>query len=275
MQVNMRAVKIAGIAFAVVVVILIALPLLINVNSFRPKIESELTTAMGRQVTLGELSLSILRGSVGVNDVSIADDPAFSKSPFITAKSLKVGVELLPLIFSKQLNVTGIVLDEPQITLLKSNSGTWNFSSLGDVSAKQSPEPAKSGAAQALSIAKLEIKNGKLTVGKANSTAKPQVYDKLNVEMTNFSSASQFPFKLTVNLPGGGNANLSGKAGPIDPQDAAKTPFDATMKVKDMDIAASGFVDPASGIGGLVDFDGSVNSNGSQAKAAGTLSCES
>jgi AsmA protein len=274
MQVNMRAVKIAGIAFAVVVVILIALPLLINVNSFRPKIESELTTAMGRQVTLGELSLSILRGSVGVNDVSIADDPAFSKSPFITAKSLKVGVELLPLIFSKQLNVTGIVLDEPQITLLKSNSGTWNFSSLGDVSAKQSPEPAKSGAAQALSIAKLEIKNGKLTVGKANSTAKPQVYDKLNVEMTNFSSASQFPFKLTVNLPGGGNANLSGKAGPINPQDAAKTPFDATMKVKDMDIAASGFVDPASGIGGLVDFDGSVNSNGSQAKAAGTLSCE-
>ena len=92
--------------------------------------------------------------------------------------------------------------------------------------------------------------------------------------MTNFSSTSRFPFELTVNLPGGGNAKVSGKAGPINPQDAAKTPFDATMKVKDMDIAASGFVDPASGIGGLVDFDGSVNSNGSQAKAAGTLSCE-
>ena len=209
-----------------------------------------------------------------MNDVSIADDPAFSKSPFITAKSLKIGVELLPLIFSKQLNVTGIVLDEPQITLLKSTNGTWNFSSLGGASAKKSPEPAKSGASQALSIAKLEIKDGKLTVGKANSTAKPQVYDKLNVEMTNFSSTSQFPFELTVNLPGGGNANVSGKAGPINPQDAAKTPFDATTKVKDMDIAASGFVDPASGIGGLVDFDGSVNSNGSQAKAAGTLSCE-
>jgi AsmA protein len=274
MQLNMRALKIAGIACAVVVVILIALPLLINVNSFRPKIESELTTAMGRQVTLGELSLSILRGRVGVNDVSIADDPDFSKSPFITTKSLKVGVELLPLIFSKQLNVTGIVLDEPQIALLKSNRGTWNFSSLGGVSAKQSPEPAKSGASQPLSIAKLEIKDGKLTVGKANSAAKSQVYDKLNVEMTNFSSTSQFPFKLTVNLPGGGNANVSGKAGPINPQDAAKTPFDATMKVKDMDIAASGLVDPASGIGGFVDFDGSVNSNGSQAKAAGTLSCE-
>jgi AsmA protein len=79
---------------------------------------------------------------------------------------------------------------------------------------------------------------------------------------------------LTINLPGGGSADVSGKAGPINPQDAAKTPFEATMKVKGMDIAASGFVDPASGIGGSVEFQGSVNSNGSQAKAVGGLSCE-
>ena len=74
----------------------------------------------------------------------------------------------------------------------------------------------------------------------------------VNVEVTNLSYTSQFPFKLTVDLPGGGTANVSGKAGPINPQDSAKTPFDATLKVKDMDIAASGFVDPASGIGGSV-----------------------
>jgi len=46
------------------------------------------------------------------------------------------------------------------------------------------------------------------------------------------------------------------------------------MKVKDMDIAASGFVDPASGLGGLADFDGSLNSNGGHAKAAGAITCE-
>ena len=123
-----RILKIGAIALVILFVILIALPLLINVNSFRPKIESELTTALGRPVTLGDLSLSLLRGTVGVENVSIADDPAFSKSPFITAKSLEVGVELMPLIFSKQLNVTGIVLDEPQITLLKASNGTWNLS---------------------------------------------------------------------------------------------------------------------------------------------------
>ena len=269
-----RKVKIAGIVVAIVLLILIALPLFINVNSFRPKIESEASNALGRQVKLGDLSLSILSGTVGVDNISIADDPAFSKSPFVTAKSLKVGVELMPLIFSKELNVTGIVLDQPQITLLKAANGTWNFSSLGGASAKKAPEAKQSeGTSGNFSVAKLDIKNGKLSVGKAGSTAKPQVYDKLNVEVSNFSFTSKFPFELTAGLPGGGKAEVSGKAGPINPQDAAKTPLDASVKVNDLDLATSGFIDPASGIGGLADFDGTLNSNGSQAKAAGSLTC--
>jgi AsmA protein len=126
-----------------------------------------------------------LRATVGIDDISIADDPAFSKSPFLTAKSLKVGVELMPLIFSKQLNVTGIVLDEPQITLLKAANGTWNFSSLGGAGAKKAPESEKSAssAPQNFSVDKLEVKDGKLTVGKANSAAKQQAYNKVNVEV--------------------------------------------------------------------------------------------
>ncbi|WP_165419941.1 AsmA family protein [Edaphobacter modestus] len=274
MQFNKRALKIAGIAVAAVVVILIALPLFININSFRPKIESELTSALGRPVTLGEMSFSLFSGNVGVKNVSIADDPAFSKSPFITMKSLEVGVEVMPLIFSKQLSITGIELEEPQITLLRASDGTWNFSSIGGANKNNPPDPAKSGGSQNLSIAKLEIKDGKLSVGKVNSTAKPQVYDKLNAEVSNFSLASQFPFGLTINLPGGGDAKLTGRAGPINPQDSAKTPFDAPMKVRGLDLAASGFVDPGSGIAGSVDLEGTLNSNGSQAKAVGTITCE-
>ena len=49
MPVNQRTVKTIGIAVAAVVIILLVLPLLINVNNFRPKIESELANAMGRQ----------------------------------------------------------------------------------------------------------------------------------------------------------------------------------------------------------------------------------
>src|SRR5579864_5926274 len=50
--------RVAGIVIAMLVVLLIALPFLINVNSFRPKIEAQASNALGRQVKLGDLSLS-------------------------------------------------------------------------------------------------------------------------------------------------------------------------------------------------------------------------
>ena len=271
-----RWLRVAGIVVGVFLLLMILLPLFINVNSFRPKIESEVTNALGRQVKLGDLSLSILSGSVGIENISIADDPAFSNSPFMTAKSLKVGVELMPLIFSKQLTVTGIVLNEPQIILLKAANGTWNFSSMGGASTNKTPKSQTSPSTSAgnFSVAKLEINDGRLSVGNTNSSAKPHVYDTVNVEVQNFSLTSQFPFRLTAELPGGGNTNVSGKAGPINQQDAAKTPLEASLNANNMNLATSGFIDAASGIGGLASFEATLNSNGSQAKSVGQVTCD-
>lgn len=269
-----RSLKIAGIVFACLLAVLIALPFLINVNRFRPKVESEASTALGRQVRVGKLSLSILSGNVGAENITIADDPAFSKSPFVTAKSLKVGVELMPLIFSQQLNVTDITLDAPQITLLKGSSGKWNFSNIGGASSQKAPEPAQSGGSPPtnFSIAKLNVNHGKLSVGKVNSSRKPVVYDKVNISIKNFSFTSQFSFQLTAQLPGSGDLNISGKAGPINAEDAAKTPLATAVKINNMSIRDLGLIDPASGIAGLANFDGTLNSNGSQAKAVGLFS---
>jgi len=266
-----RWLRTGGMAVAVLLLILIALPLLINVNRFRPTVQSEASAALGRQVTVGDLSLSILSGSVGADNIAIADDPAFGKSPFVTAKSLKVGVELMPLIFSKKINVTDITLDSPQIVLLKTASGKWNFSSIGGTSAQKAPESAKSGesAAPSVSVAKLNVKSGRITVGKANASAKPVVYDDVNISVENFSFASQFPFELVARLPGSGDAKIRGRAGPINAEDAAKTPFATAVKVNSMNIAALGFIDPASGIAGLANFDGTLKSDGNRATAVG------
>ena len=126
-----RWLRIVLIAIAVLFVIILILPFLINVNSYRPKIEASASSALGRQVTIGNLGLSLLSGTVTAENLAIADDPAFGKSPFVTAKSLKIGVELMPLIFSKQLKITEIELEQPQITLLRTANGKWNYSSLG------------------------------------------------------------------------------------------------------------------------------------------------
>ena len=89
MKVSKRGLTIAAIVVAVVFLIVIAVPLFIDVNSFRPKIESTATDALGRKVTVGNLGLSLLTGSVTADNIAIAEDPAFGTSPFVTAKSLQ------------------------------------------------------------------------------------------------------------------------------------------------------------------------------------------
>lgn len=284
-----RGLKIFAIVIAVLIVILIALPFFIDANLFRPRLESELSAALGRQVKVGNLSLSLLSGGVAADDISIADDPSFGSAPFVKAHSLKVGVQLIPLIFSKSLQVTDLTLNQPEINLVRSQDGErWNFSSLGSKTAPSSrpktaepakaTQPAKSapgepaaGSNPDLSVEKLKVTNGRLTVSRAGSNEKPRVYDKVTIEASHFSFASSFPFKLEANLPAGGKLKLEGTAGPINPNNAALTPLQAKVSIQQMDLAASGFIDPASGISGIAGFDGTLTSDGRDAKAGGAL----
>ena len=192
---NTKILKIVGIVIALLIVLAIALPLVIDVNRFRPEIESNITAALGRNVTLGNLSLSILTGSVEANELSIADDPKFSSTPFIKAKSLKVGVELMPLIFSKTLNVTHLVIEKPQISLLRTREGTWNFSSLGNKSGEAPKPAAKSGSStpRNLSVGKLEISDGTISLGSVPARRAPVVYDKVNVSIKDSRSPASSP----------------------------------------------------------------------------------
>ena len=272
-------VKIAAIVVGVLILIAIIIPFFINANSFRPKLESDLSTALGRQVKVGNLSLSLFSGSVKADDISIADDPAFSQTPFVQAKSVKVGVELMPLIFSKTLNVTDLTLNQPEINLVRSQDGQkWNFSSLGSQSAAATnSQPGGNASASSnpnLSIKKLEVSNGQMTVSRAGSSEKPRVYDKVNLTVKNFSFTSPFPFKMTADLPAGGTLTLEGTAGPINAGNAEKTPLQAKVAVHQMNLATSGFIDPASGISGIADFDGTISSDGHEAKTSGTLTAE-
>jgi AsmA protein len=279
------ALKVIGIVVVLLIVIAIALPFLVDVNAFRPKIESTLSSALGRPVKVGNLSLSILSGSVAADELSIADDPKFSQSPFIQAKSLKVGVELMPLIFSKQLNVTHLVIDQPQMILLRNQAGVWNFSSLGGANEAAKNQPATASAPKppaaessspgTLTVAKLELTDGKVSVGTIPAKRQPVAYDKVQLTMRDFSFSSVFPVTASAGLPGGGSLKVEGTAGPINATDASLTPLKAKLTIKKLDLSQSALVDPQLGVSGSADFDGSLDSNGQIAKANGTLKATS
>ena len=188
-------VKYVLIGVGVLVLALIAIPFFVSVNQFRPTIEEKLSMALGRPVKVGNLSLSLFSGSLGADDLSIADDPAFSKSDFLTAKSLKVGVEVMPLIFSRALHVTSVTIEKPEVALIKNAEGKWNFSSLATSDAKSAPKSGgePSGATPDLSIKKLELTDGRVTV-KSTTSPKSHVYDNLHLEASDVSATSSVPF---------------------------------------------------------------------------------
>src|ERR1700733_699028 len=126
-----KLLAVVGIVVVVLLLIAVILPHLIDVNHFKGTIETQITDALGRKVEMGNISLSVLSGGVSVDNVVVSDDPSFSPSPFLQAKEVKVGVALLPLIFSKRLEVSSFTVTDPQVSLLRSPSGAWNFSTMG------------------------------------------------------------------------------------------------------------------------------------------------
>jgi AsmA protein len=177
-----------------------------------------------------------------------------------------VGVDLLPLIFSRSVRVQALRLKDPQVVLVRSASGQWNFSGLGGA---PSPAPAAGSTATSVSVEKITIAGGRVLVRTTGAGGKEQVYDNVNGEVSNLSLTSQFPFRITANSPGGGTVTLDGGAGPINASDLANTPFQATAAIAHLDLRSTGFIDPASGLAGVVDFSGSLLSNGQQLTSKG------
>jgi AsmA protein len=271
-----KLILIIGAVIGLVLVAAIALPFVIDADSFRPTIEGKLSAALARKVSIGHLALSIWRGELKADELSIADDPAFSRAPFFKAKSLGVGVDMVPLVFSHTLHVRSLDFVEPEILLLHGSSGRWNFSSLGG-SGKDAPPTAQKATAGAsgsspLTVDKLEISNGRLTIG--SSPRSKETYEAVNITANHVSPDASFPFTLDARTPGGGGLELEGEAGPVNASDAAKTPFHAKMNLKQVDLAATGLLDPSSGIAGTVSYQGELHSDGKVAHSDGTAKVE-
>ena len=267
-----RALLILVACVAALVAVALVLPFVIDANQFRPRLEAELTKALGRDVKLGNLQVSLLAGGVSASDLSIADDPAFSRAPFIKASALKIQVEMQPLIFSRQLLVTGIEIDRPDIELIESDKGIWNFASIGGPGQPKESAPAAGAGVPELTVKLVKISNGRISLKMPGDPRK--TLEKLNIEVRDFSAGAAFPFTLSASILGGGDVKVSGKAGPIHAGDAAETPFEATVKLNGLDVAKAGFVRPATGFEGVLSLDGSVASGGNGLALQGAVQAQ-
>lgn len=281
-----KGLVITGGVLLVIVVLVLVFPYLFNVNQFRPTIEEHLQSSLGRQVTIGDLRLSLFAGGISASDISIADDPNYSSQPFLKAKSLDVGVDLLPLIFSRSLHVNSATLREPELHLVRGSGGKWNFSSLGS-----SPQPPHNQRAHArkdappfdststtpegnFSISTLNIADGRVIVSSVANPARQFIYDGVDLKASNIGYDGKIPFSFNANTPGGGKLQMDGSAGPLSRTDMAETPLQLGVLIHHMDLASTGFVASSSGLAGILDYQGAIHSDGNVVKTTGKATAE-
>jgi AsmA protein len=253
-----RKLLIGGVVLIGIVLLLVVASFLFNANRFRPGIEARLQAALGRRVEIGSLRFSLLAGGISADNIVIADDPVFGRSPFVRARSLDVGVEIWPLITSRALHIESVALREPELVLIQSPRGTWNFASIGR---QEHGLPARSEAktASELSIQKLKVSKGRVVIIRPADT---QTYSDVNFEAKDVSYSASFPFTFSATTPGNGKLKSEGKAGPVPSADPSQTPFQAALEIDHLDLGSSGYFGRGSGVGGVLNLKGSARSDG-------------
>jgi AsmA protein len=295
-----------GIVILVIVVLLVAaaliVPHLIDINQYHGQIQTQLEKRLGRQVQLGNMSLSLFPPSFQVENATIAEDPRFgTQRSFATVEKLGVSVKFWPLL-SKEVEVKSLELDRPHIELVRDAQGVWNFATLGQegkptpaqkapsqAAQKAPPQPAatptittgpasKQPAAQ-LTLANLFIKDGQVAITDLQKHQSRAVYDHIDLNVADFAPDQQFSMKLTAHLPGAGKQAvwLEGKGGPIKEADLLNTPFEGTLRLDQVSTgAAQKFLNSQSlnGIDATVSGDAKVTNSGGKLASSGTMRLE-
>ncbi len=221
-------VVIVGIVFAV---------LAGSVDKYRPRVQAELQKKLDRQVTIGHLGLRLIPLSLRAEGVTIGDSPAFSSGhPFATAKQLFVSVGFFSLL-SGSPEVKNLVLDQPQIELIKNKAGVWNFSTIGGNSTSSS---SGGGSGGNISLNEFKISDGQVALTDQAANQPRSVYDHIDLTISDFGPGKKFGVDAGIHLPGQGKqlVDFKGKVGPMQPGNSAATPVDGHLSLQEVSLAA-------------------------------------
>ncbi|MBY0503369.1 MAG: AsmA family protein [Bryobacteraceae bacterium] len=200
-----------GLGAALLALAVLALPWLVNADSFRPLLKSELEKSLRRPVELGPLSLSVFPLAIVARDVVIGEDPAFGQArPFARAQSLAVRAGFFS-VLKGNVKVDSLRITQPLVELIQDKSGRWNVDSLTSKDSSSAP----------LQLTELRIDGGRVAL---TTPGHPRAeYENIDLLLRDYGSGGKSPLSVTAHLPGkdtgdiaftgtlAGNSDLAGE----------------------------------------------------------------
>ncbi len=239
----------AGTAVVLLVAAVILIPLLIDVNHYKPQIEARVQEATGRSFQIGgaiDLSLFPWVG-LALSDLHLGSPPEFGATKLLEIGRFEAQVRLIPLL-SKQVEIKRVILEAPVIALVKQKDGrtNWSFETPAVAPDKKAPpRPAKKGPDEALPLAALTaeeiaIRNGRLTFEDQAAGQKQALAD-LNLVLRDVSLDRPLEIQFATRL-NGQPLKMEGTVGPLgNPPASQPLAFDLTLAaLEELNVKLSG-----------------------------------
>jgi AsmA protein len=276
--------KVLIAVFSLLALAALALPVVLKAllppERVRALVAEKAGKSLHREVRLGGASLSVLRGGIELDDLSISEAPDFKAGTFASVRSFTLSVKLLPLL-SKRIVVDSVAADGLQVRVVKGRDGRYNFEDLAGGPAAAAPQAvpqaaphaapgaskappaapaapaAPSGAAAArarggssfeIGIHNLKLEDSRLSYEEEGGVRKVEL-SAVDAKVSGFSLSGPFGARLSGRAKGVWDATaLDGSAsfnGTVDlgGRDPAKLMVDA----KSLEVSAAGWTAKVSG----------------------------
>lgn len=206
-----KPIKIAAFVAGALALLAVALVILVRVVVTPERIKAVLLPrveqALGRQVSLGDIEVSLLSGIV-LHDLTVREKQG--TEPFVAAERVVLRYQLWPLL-SRRVVVDEVRLDSPSIRVERYRDGTFNFSDL----LKEKGEKRERGAVDLL-VSEVAVNGGELLfldhkVG--NGAPYRLQVTGFDLSASDISPAEPFPWEMRARM-GAGTFSASGR---IDP----------------------------------------------------------
>lgn len=221
---------IVGGIVAALILLVAAVALLFDANSFRGQISGQVKDQTGRQLDIGDIHLSIFPTlGARLKDVKLGNAEGFGEEPMAQVGEAEVGVKLLPLLQHKQIKVSSVTLKDLHLNLLKHADGKSNWDDLAEGKNKkpaqpQAPgKPAGGNGVELASIGGVDIDNANISYTDQQAK-KSYALTKLKLSTGSITPGQPFDFKLAF------SAALADPAVNADVEASARLDADSASK---------------------------------------------
>lgn len=198
--------------------------------SVRHRIEESLTSALDVPVRVGDVKISLCPPGFQARSVEVGYPGGSGlKDPFLTLKSLRFGVHILPLLRG-EVRVGRVVLEDPRVLLAPIRRGGWNLPT-----GVPSGETKAKGGAGAFLVGALLVERVDIDGGIVESQGVAALRD-IDATIKDVSAVSVVRLSVSARSGKKGDVSLDGRFGPLVRE--ARTnpvPLEAEIRVKDAD----------------------------------------